>query len=357
MLKAGFHNKRWVASLMSLILALLIGALIILMSGNNPIEIYIKLFGGALGSRNSILQMLLQATPLLFSGLAVSISMKAGLLNLGVEGQLYMGALAATLVALNVKELPAFVHIPLCMLAGMIGGAAWAFLPVWLKIKRGTHEVVTALMLNYIAQLFVDFMTNYPLRAHNATVAQSDMLPLSATLPKLFARSQVTIAIFVGVALALLLDFMMRKTVLGYQITMVGSNNRAATASGVPAHRVMIVTMLISGMCAGLLGTMEVMGTHNRLIQGFSSGYGFDGIAVAVLGTSPISVIFSSLLFGALRAGGLALSFGSNLSVKFINTLQGIIILLIAAPDFSSSLLAQGRKIWGRVKIKKGGVS
>jgi simple sugar transport system permease protein len=325
--------------MLSLAIALLMGAVFILFGGNNPIEIYGKLFSGALGSRTGIMQTLLQATPLLFCGLAVSVSMKAGLLNLGVEGQLYMGALAAALVGIYVKGLPAFLHIPLCMLFAMAGGAAWAFLPVWLKIKRGTHEVVTALMMNYIAILFVDYMTNYPLRTKNATVAQSDVLQATAMLPKLVARSQVTPAIIVGMVLAVVLWFMLRSTTLGYQITLVGSNRSASAATGVPVSRIMVITMLISGVCAGLAGGMEVMGTHGRLIQGFSPGYGFDGIAVAVLGASPLSVIVSALLFGALRAGGMALSYGTNMSVKFINALQGVIILLIAAPMLSYRIL------------------
>jgi simple sugar transport system permease protein len=331
--------RRWAAPVLSLLFALLIGALVILSSGNNPVEIYLKLFAGALGSRNSILQTLLQATPLLFCGLSVLMGMKAGLLNLGVEGQLYMGALAATLTGIYMKGLPSCIHIPLCMLAGMLGGAVWAFLPVWLKIKRGVHEVVTALMLNNIGRLFVEFMTNYPLREKNATVAQSVVLEPSAILPKLFVRSQVTAAILIGVVLAVLLSCILKYTVFGYQIILVGANKYTAAAGGVPVDSVLTGTMMISGLCAGLAGTMEVMGTHGRLIQGFSPGYGFDGIAVAVLGLSPVSAIFSSLLFGALRAGGLALSFGTNLSVKFINTLQGIIILLIAAPAFFSRFL------------------
>ena len=340
-----FIEKRWVATAFSLVIALLVGALIILASGNNPFDIYAKLFTGALGSRNGIFQTLLQATPLLFCGLAVCIGMKAGLLNLGVEGQLYMGALAAAVVGVYVKGLPAALHIPLCILAGMAGGALWSLIPILMKVYRGTHEVVSALMLNYIAILFVEWLVNYPLREPGSAAAQTHPLAETATLPKLAPRTQVTAAIFIGVVLAILLTLMLKKSVLGYEITLVGANSRGAAAAGVPVARTLFTTMLLSGMCAGLAGTMEIMGTHGRLIQGFSPGYGFDGIAVAVLGSSPVSVIFSALLFGALRAGGMALSFGTNLSVKFITTLQGVIILLIAAPAFATHILGVfGRK-------------
>ena len=342
--------------LYSLLMALVIGGIIILGSGNNPFEIYGKLITGALGTRNGILQTLLQSTPLIFCGLSVAFGMRGGVLNLGVEGQLYMGALAATLVALGGEGLPSVVLIPLCLIAGMLGGAVWSLLPIVLKLKRGVHEVVTALMLNYIATLFIDFMTNYPLMAEGSSVAQSETFPEAAWLPKLFPRSQVTCGIFIGLALAVILAIVLKKTVLGYQITLVGQNELSAKAAGVPVGKVMVTTMLISGMCAGLAGTVEVMGTYNRLIMGFSPGYGFDGIAVAVLGSSPIMVVFSALLFGILRAGGTALQFGTNLSVKFISALQGIIIILIAAPALCSHLYAaiRKKKKTGKEELKNG---
>lgn len=320
------------APLYSLLLAFIIGSIIIRASGNSPMEIYGILINGAFGSRKGFLQTLLQATPLLYCGLAVSFGLKGGILNLGVEGQLYMGALFSSIAAIYIKGLPAPVHIIICVVAGMIGGMIWAFLPIWLKIKRGAHEAVTALMMNYIAVLLLDYLLNYPIREPNSSVAQTVVIQPTAQLPHLFAKSKVTIAIFLGILLAIALNFLLKKTVLGYKITVVGSNRKAASASGIHVNKVLITTMLISGLCAGLAGTMEVLGSYYRLIQGFSPGYGFEGIAVAVLGTSPISVIFSSILFGALKAGGIMLNFGTNLSVKFITVLQGIIILLISAP-------------------------
>lgn len=320
------------APLYSLLLAFIIGSIIILASGNSPIEIYGLLIKGAFGSRKGILQTLLQSTPLLFCGLSVFFGLKGGILNLGVEGQLYMGALFSSLVAIYIKGLPAPLHIIISIISGMIGGMIWAFLPIWLKIKKGAHEVVTALMMNYIAILLLDYLLNYPMREKNSSVAQTAIIQQTAQLPRLFAKSKVTIAIFLGIALAIGLNYLLKKTVLGYKITMVGSNPLAASSSGIHVNKIMITTMLISGICAGLAGAMEVLGSYYRLIQGFSSGYGFEGIAVAVLGTSPISVIFSSIIFGGLKAGGIMLNFGTNLSVKFITVLQGIIILLISAP-------------------------
>lgn len=329
------------SSLYSLLLAFVIGAVIIFASGNSPVEIYQILFEGAIGSQKGILQTVLQATPLIFCGLAVNFGMKGGLLNLGVEGQLYMGALCATVAGIYLNGVPAFIHIPICILASMVGGMIWAFLPIWLKIKRGAHEVVTALMMNYIATLLLDYLLNYPLREPDSAIAQSPIIAESAQLTRLFPRSKVTIAFFLGMALAVLLTFLLKKTVLGYQVTLVGANPRAAAASGVQVNKILIVTMLISGLCAGLAGGMEVMGSYYRLIKDFSPGYGFEGIAVAVLGGSPIGIVFSGLLFGGLRAGGMALNYGSNLSVKFISVLQGIIIVFVAAPAFLPHIWAK----------------
>lgn len=325
-------KKLNLAPLYSLLLAFIIGSIIIWASGNSPIEIYGMLIRGSFGSRKSILQTLLQATPLLFCGLAVTFGLKGGILNLGVEGQLYIGALFSSLAAIYLKGLPAPIHIFISIVAGMIGGMLWAFLPIWLKIKRGAHEVVTALMMNYVATLLLDYLLNYPMREPNSSVAQTARIQETAQLTGIFENSKVSIAIIIGILLAIGLHFLLKKTVLGYKITMVGSNEKAAASSGIHVNKVLITTMLISGLCAGLAGTMEVLGSYHRLIQGFSSGYGFEGIAVAVLGATPISVIISSIIFGALKAGGIMLNFGSNLSVQFISVLQGIIIVLISAP-------------------------
>lgn len=339
------------APLYSFLIALILGSVIILAIGESPVAIYRMLLKGAFGSRNSILQTLLLATPLLYTGLAVFFGLKGGLLNLGVEGQLYMGALTGTMAAIHLKGLPSLIHVPIILAAGMAGGMVWAFIPIWLKIKRGAHEVVTALMLNYIAMLLMDFLLNYPLREKNSVVPQTVRIQESAKLMRIFANNKLSIAILVGIALAVLLHFLLQRTRLGYEITLVGANPKAAATSGIRVNRIMITTMLISGACAGLAGTMEIIGSYHRLIQGFSSGYGFEGIAVAVLGTTPISVIFSAVIFGALKAGGMMLNFGSNLSVQFITVLQGLIILLIAAPQLVPDLGESIKARWkGRVK-------
>ncbi len=337
---AAFKRPATYVPLVSLVLALLAGTVFIILSGNNPAQVYALMFEGALGSPSGLMQSLLQATPLMFCGLSVAVGRKGGLLNLGVEGQMYFGALGAALVGLLVRGLPHVLHVALCVLAGMLFGALWALLPIVLKLKRGVHEVVSSLMLNYVALLFVEFLTTYPLHSGESYTAQTKRLEPTATLARLFPDSQVNTSLFIAVAAVLLMYWFFKLTPTGYKIRMTGSNLSAAQASGIPSGRMMTLAMLMAGAIAGLAGVGETLGTHGRLVYSFSPGFGFTGIAVAMLGSSLVTVLFSSMLFGVLRAGSVALSFGTNLSVRFINMLQGIIILLIAAPAISMLLLA-----------------
>ena len=352
------NNKKWYTPftkpatyvpLVSLVLALLVGTVFIVLSGNSPAKVYGLMFEGALGTPQGIMQSLLQATPLIFCGLSVAVGRKGGLLNLGVEGQMYIGALFAAVCGLFLHGLPHLLHASICVLAGAMGGALWSLLPIVLKLKRGVHEVVSSLMLNYIALLFVEFLTTYPLHSGESYTAQTKRLDPAATLTRLFPDSQVSTALFIAIVTVLVMYWFFKTTPMGYKINMSGANLSAAQAAGIPTARVMTLAMLMAGAVAGRAGAGETLGTHGRLVYGFSPGFGFTGIAVAMLGTSLITVIFSSILFGVLRAGSVALSFGTNLSVRFINMLQGIIILLIAAPAISMMILE-----WRPFKKRRG---
>lgn len=325
--------------IISLVLALLVGTIFIVLSGNNPVDIYSLMFRGALATKSGLLQSLLQATPLIFSGLSVAIAYRGGLLNLGVEGQMYFGALFSALVGLYVKNLPHLIHVLLCIVAGIVGGVLWSLLPVLLKLKRGVNEVVSALMLNYVALLFVEYLTTYPLHSGESYTAQTARIADSARLSRLVPNSQVNTSIFIALALVVLAQFFFKRTRLGYNVRMTGLNLSAASAAGINSAHTMVLSMVLAGAVSGLAGVGETLGTHGRLVYSFSPGYGFTGIAVAMLGTSIPSVIFSALLFGVLRAGSMALSLGSNLSVRFLTMLQGIIILFVAAPQLSLRIL------------------
>lgn len=330
----------------ALILSLVIGGIVIFASGYPPLQAYAILFKGSLGSKTAVLQTLLKSTPLIFAGLAVAVGFKGGLFNVGVEGQIYMGAMLSSLAAVYFPQLGAALHLTLSMLAGILGGALWAYLPAILKIKRGAHEVVTTIMLNYLAILFTNYLVNYPLKAPGM-VPQTLPILHSAEIPRIFPRSQLSWAILIAILVVLVLHYIIKNTTFGYQLTVTGANPSAAEAGGIKTTKMQLTAMLLSGAIAGLGGSMEILGTHRRFIQGFSPGYGYDGIAVAVLGgNSPLGVLASSLLFGALRAGGAAMDRLTVIPSDFVFALQGIVILIISAPKLCAILKPGGIKKW-----------
>lgn len=343
-------KSRLLGGLFSILLAFIIGGVLFALNGYEPLETYRLMFKAVFGTRNGVLQTLLMAQPLLFCGLAICITFKTGMFNIGSTGQLYMGALFACIVGVYVKGLPSIIHIPLCMLAGAVGGALWAFLPVWMRVRQDTSEVITALMMNYISQLFVSFMINYPMRDLETLSAQSPLVQESAMLPKIVPQQQLSVGIIIGFVLALLLHIMLKRTKLGFEMVMSGSNRFAATAAGIPANRVMISTMLMSGGIAGLGGAAAILGTHLRLVQGFAGNVGLEGVAVALFGNWPLGVIVSSVFFGALKTGITALNYSTNLSSYFIFVIEGLVIIFVSAPSLLGQLIT-----WVQSKFKRTG--
>jgi simple sugar transport system permease protein len=339
--KLSTHKKllESLGPIFSLLVALLIGGLFLILMGYNPINTYFLMFKNVFGSMGGLLQMLLLAQPLLLCGLAIRMGMRARVLNIGAGGQIYMGGLCAAAVGIYVQGLSAWIHIPLCLTAGMLGGALWSLVPILIKIKKGVSEIITGIMMIYIAELFVNFMVNGPMREPGAAVAQSYMIQESAKLPRLAATSQVSIGIIIGLMVAVLFTLILKHTVYGFEVLMIGSNKEAAQVHGIKTNHIMIYTTLISGACAGLAGSVEVLGTFQRLIQGFAGSAGFEGIAVAVLGTSPMTVIISALMFGTIKTGTTSLEYTIGLSEHFVSVLQGLVIVLIAAPALLPKLI------------------
>lgn len=329
--------------LISLAIALLIGAGLLALSGYSPWQAYGVLIKGAFGSAYAIEQTLNRTIPLIFSGLAVAVALKGGLFNIGVEGQIYMGGAASALTGIYVTGLPAPLHIVLCLAAGMAAGALWAFIPAILKVKRGAHEVVTTIMLNYVAILFTNYMVNYPFKAPGMT-PQTVKIAETAIIPKLFSGSQLSSALIIALITGVFIHLLLKYTTTGYELIATGEHARVAEAGGVRTSRVQVNAMLISGALAGIGGAVLIMGTYGKLIQGFSPGYGYDGIAVAVMGGgSPLGVLFGSLLFGLLRTGGLALDRTTDIPSEFVVLLQGVVIIVISAPSILSMLWKKRR--------------
>ena len=336
-------------SILSLLIAIVISGVIMAVCGYNPIEAFGAILAGSFGSQRAIVQTLTQATPLIFTGLAFAFAKKASLINLGAEGQLYMGALASAAVGMLDLGLPMALHLPLAVAAGSL----YAGLVGVLKVKFGSNEVIATVMLNSIATYLVDYLLNGPMLAENSSVAQTERVLETAQLPRIFQQYQLTIAILLAVAACILVKLFMDRTALGYEIRAVGLNPDAAETAGISKAKVTIVALCISGCIAGLAGASHVLGVDRRLINGFSNDYGFSGISVAALAAdSPVGVIFAGIVFGALRAGTMELNRTTSIPVEFVNVIQAMVVILVAAPLLVKELKRLNPAGWSR-KTKK----
>lgn len=282
---------------------------------------------------NPILESLVATTPYIFAGLAVALGFRAGVFNIGAEGQLYMGAIFSVYAGYSIVGVPAIIHIPLALLAGALGGAIWGFIPGWLKAKTGAHEVINTIMLNYVAFHFSEWMLNGPMKRPGYDPISPTIQP-SAMLPVFFpAPSRFHLGFFIALGVAFLVYWYLFKTTWGFELRTVGANLFAAKYAGMNITRTTILAMTLSGALAGLAGANEVLGVNHNLALSFSSGYGFNSIALALLGGShPLGVVLASLLFGTLNNGATQMQVAAGIPIDIISVLQGIILAFVAAP-------------------------
>jgi len=328
---------------LSVLTALLIGALIIWVSGGDPITGYIGLFEGSLGKTRSLSETAVAATPYILAGLAVALGFRGGLFNIGVEGQIFIGSICAVYVGYAVAGLPWIIHMPLAFLAGCLGGAITAGIPGFLKARTGAHEVITTIMINYIAIFFTNWLVTGPLQDPKTIVPQTRPILPSAQLPPLFAGYRVSWGIVVALGIAILVYWLLWKTVLGFEIRTVGSNAEAARYAGIKVERNIVITMMLSGALAGAAGAIEVIGLNRYFSPAFSIGYGFDSIAVAVLGKNhPFGVVASAFIFGALNTGAGLMQLRTQAPIFIISIVQALILMFVAADEII-------RKLYGRI--------
>lgn len=324
---------RLLTPVVSVILAFLLSAAIILVVGADPFKAFGAMLSGAFGSQTALATTAVRMTPILFTGLAVALSFRAGIFNVGAEGQLYLGAAASAAVALLPMGLPALLHIPLALIAGFLGGAAWAFVPGYLRAYRGVSEVVTTLMLNFVAIQLVSYLVDPvdgPMAERGAAYAQSLVIEPSARLPVLLQGTSLHAGLIVAIVLAVVLWVVIGYTRLGFRMRMLGANPIAARFAGVKSAREIMTVMLLSGGVAGLAGAVEVLGLRYRLFDRFSPGYGYDGIAVALLANSnPLGVVVSSGFFGALRAGANSMQQSTGIETSVVLVIQALTILFV----------------------------
>jgi simple sugar transport system permease protein len=322
--------------LLAVFTALLIGALVIWASGANVLAAYQGLFEGALGSPRGIAETLVIFTPYTLAGLAVALGFRCGLFNIGAEGQFYAGALLAVWVGFGVTGLPVYIHLPLAILAGALGGAIYGAIPGFLKARLGTHEVINTIMMNYIAVRTVDFLVNKrgPLWDSTSSVPRTPYILPTAELPVLFEGYRLHAGLLTAIVAVFVVYWLLWKTTLGFEIRAVGANPTAAKYAGMSVTRNFVLAMIFSGSLAGLAGAGEVLGLNHYLPSAFVSGYGFDSIAIALLAKShPLFIPFAAFLWAVLRNGASLMQVRAGISVDLINIVQALVIAFVAADE------------------------
>lgn len=404
-------RSRWGATLRELLVpllailtALIIGAVIVYISAppsklvsQTRLEVtwgaFKGLFTGAFGNwsqpstiPNALSGTLVESTPFILAGLAVALGFKAGLFNIGAEGQLLLGAISSVAVAvwlpswLGVESIPAIIHLPLAVLAGAIGGGIWGAIPGYLRAKTGAHEVINTIMLNYIALRLLDYLiVNGPMRDPAASAPRTPFINGSANLPQLVGivrdpaltggqsyhpliettSSTWDLRIHSGLLIALLavlfVWWLLRRTTIGFEIRTVGANPQAARYAGMSITRNLVITMFLSGGLAGLAGTGQVLGLDHNLKSVFSGGLGFDSIAIALLAKSnPIAIIPAAIFWGALRQGAGAMQINSGISINLINIIQALVIMFVAADQIVRWLYRLRKQDSGRLVFTRG---
>lgn len=314
----------------SIALAILVSTLLLTIMGYDAILGFQHLIRGALDQPDRILQY---ATPLVLTGLSVALAFKCGLFNIGPEGQLLMGSMAAAIFG-YVIALPFLIHPLVCIGVAAIVGGLWGFLPGLLRAYRGSHEVVTTMMLSYVAINFTQYLSSGPLKEHGEYewISQTTRILETAELPKI-GGPYLHWGIVVAIVCVIGVDFLLKRTVLGYEMKAVGLNQEAAEYAGINAKWKMALALGLSGALAGIGGAGEILGTHHRFLDGWSGGLGWDGITVAVLGNnSPWGVLGAAIFFGALRAGGNRMHQIAHVPIEIVGLIQGLVVVFVAAP-------------------------
>ena len=319
--------------------ALALGGAAIALTGRDPLLAYQALWEGAFGSPRALSETLVWATPYLFTGLAVALAFRGGLFNIGAEGQLAVGAVVAAWIGYGLpgfvgRPLPAAIHLPAVLLGGTLAGAAWGAIPGWLKARTGAHEVINTIMLNYVALLGASYLLNGPMRDPNPlnVIARTPEIAAAARLPRLDGDLRLHAGLVLAIVAVAAVWWVLYRTSIGFAIRTVGTSPDAARYAGMPVGGLVVAALALSGGLAGLAGAVEVAGLHHRQELGFSLGYGFDAIAIALLARAhPLGVLPSALLLGALRNGATRMQFLAGVPPDVVTVLEGLILLFIAA--------------------------
>ncbi len=325
-----FDVGSWLIPIIAVLVAMFLAALLMKAQGSNPITAYKSLFKTAFGSLEGIGMTLGKSTPLVLSGLAVAVGLRAGLFNIGAQGQLLSGALAAAWAGVTFQGIPGYIHIPIALIAGAFFGSIVAGISGFLKAYRGVHEVITTIMLNSIVMGIADYLASHQLREPDQFLTRTSEIQASAKMP---VYAHLPLGFFIAVALALFIWWILGRTTSGFRIETVGRNRHAAWYAGISVKRTVVSAMLISGAIAGLGGAVETLGITYRYAPAFNLGLGFDGITIALLGrVHPLGIIPGAILIGGMRAGAANMQFDSGVAPELVDLLMALILLLVTAP-------------------------
>ncbi|MFH1821038.1 MAG: ABC transporter permease [Methanobacteriota archaeon] len=320
---------------LSVVGALLLGAVFISISGHDPIAAYGALFVEAFGSVNGIADTLVKASPLLLTGVGIAIAFKSSIWSIGAEGQLLMGALAAVWMGLTFTGVPGILLIPLAIVVSFLAGALWAMVAGVLKAKVGVSEIITTLMLNSIAYYFLLYLVSGPMKTPDVGYNQTRVITQAAFLPALIQDTRLHAGVFIAIAAAILVYVLIQRTSLGYKIKAVGYGPRAAKYAGISISRNILIVMFLSGGLAGLAGMGEVLGVHHLLMLDISPGYGYTAILVALLARlNPIATIASAFLFAGLLNGSVAMQRGAGVPSSLVLIIQALVVIFVLASEY-----------------------
>ncbi len=318
--------------ILAVLIAFALCSVLIIIAGANPFTAYYQIIVGALGSRLSRLETFVKVAPLVLTGIAVAVAFTAQFWNIGAEGQLYAGAIAATWFGITLVDSPAAALIPLVLVGGFVAGAIWALLPAYLKVRFKVDDVVTTLLLNWVIIYLNSALLNGPWRDPISGWPYSPDIAAGAQFPTLIARSRFHLGIVVAFVMAAIVWVILRHTILGFRMRSVGANPTAANFAGISVGQTVLLTALISGGIAGLAGVGEVCGVQYRLIEGLSPGYGYSGIVIAMLGgLHPVGVVLAAFLFGIVITGAQAMSRATGVPIFLADVIQGVTLLVMLA--------------------------
>jgi len=329
-------NEAIATSVLAVILAFIMVAILLLSTGRNPIQAFGYFIRGAFGTVYNFADTVSRVIPLLIAAIAFIIGAKCSVFNVGIEGQLLLGALTSAVIGFGL-DLPKAIHLPLMLLAGALAGGLYALIPAWLKVYRKVNEILSTIMLNYPAFFFTHYIV-LNVTPLEGVIPATPFIKDTAKFVNIFPGTRLHAGVIVTILVVILANFLLKKTSLGYEMRAVGLNQEAARFHGIPVEKRMMLAFFLSGCLAGLAGAVEVAGVHYRYLDQFSPGYGYDSITVAMVGLmNPFGAIFSATLFGALKTGIVDMAVFAEIPRQLVTLINGIVVLFVSAKSLIRS--------------------